>query len=487
MKFKNTKAFLVAGLLLLAMGTWTTLFAQGDDSRALIDVLAKKGLLTNQEAADVAAKINENATKDSGYRIKVGSWIQELRISGDARLRYEYREGQTARLTSPTAINPSPMAINQTSYGDTEALERWRWRLRLAAEAKFTDDFTGGLGVEPSANDRSGNVTFGGNPSGVGAAGGGSAGTPGPFGKGSNGINLSLIYLEWHPTEWVTLTGGRMRNPLMTSLMVWDPDLTPEGARETFKYDVNDKLQLFATLGQFMYDDKAVDNPIASPTALNGGADAWLFAEQFGLKYSFNKDTNIKLAPVLYTYSGPGDSYLARFDGTSPNAANPYADVAINDLRVVEVPLEFNWTMWQQKFKLFGDVAVNTAGAARADHAGRPDKENQNLAYMAGVTWGEAKHKGNWEVSAWWQHTELYALDPNLVDSDIFDYRENLQGIVFDIKYCFTENVFGEIRYARADRVDNTLPTTATSDFNIQTIDPITKYQLLQVDLNWKF
>ncbi len=484
MQLKPWKLRFLATVLIACMGIGN-LFAQGDDTRALIDTMVKKGLLTNQEAADVAAQIHKDVEMNSGYKIQLGSWIKTLRIWGDARLRYEYREGSVPQFTSPTAINSSPTAAN-VAPNTYEDLERWRWRLRLNTEAVFTDDFKGGLSIEPGSNPRSANVTFGGNPSTAGGVGGT---TVGPFGKGTNGINVSRLYLEWSPAEWVVLTGGRMANPLFTSTatgggLVWDPDLNPEGARETFKYDVTDKLELFSTLAQFMYDDKAVDHPPTSATAITGGNDAWLFAEQFGAKYTFNKDTTLKIAPVLYVYSGPGDSYTGRFDGTGSGGTS---DVAINDLMVVEIPLEFKWHTWGQKFKLFSDVAVNTEGSARADAAGRPDKENQNLAYQAGIQWGEAQHKGDWEASAMWQHTELYSVDPNLVDSDVFDYRLNLEGLVFDVRHYLTENVWIEVRYARADRCDNTLPTTATSDFNIATIDPISKYQLLQCDLNWKF
>jgi hypothetical protein len=470
-KFKLIAA---TALVSLTLNLTNVLAEGGDDSRALLDLLVKKGLLTNQEAADVAAKIRKDVADNSGYKIKTGSWMKELKFYGDARLRYEMRSGQNSVFRSPTAVNPSSGAVSTTTFGDSLTRERFRYRLRIGATALFTDNFGGGLQLETSTNPRSTNVTFGDEASGNSTS---------PFGKASDLVQVGKIYLDWSPTDWVTLTGGRMGNPLMTSLMVWDGDICPEGSAEKFKYKYNDNLELFSTLGQFFYDDKNPDEPLFSGTAGVGGEDAWLFAQQFGAKYSFNKDTSLTLAPVFYVYAGPGDSFTARFDGTA-QTAGAVNDLAINDLLVVEIPFEFKWLMMNQKLKLFGDVAVNARGSDRADHAGRPDMQDQDMAYQAGLQWGEARTKGEWEAQVYWMHKELYALDPNLTDSDMFDSKLNLEGVVLGVKYNFTDFLSGAITYAFADRIEESLPTTFTGDIGI---NPLNEYQILQLDLSCKF
>ena len=60
-------------------------------------------------------------------------------------------------------------------------------------------------------------------------------------------------------------------------------------------------------------------------------------------------------------------------------------------------------------------------------------------AYQAGFAVGSAGNldllsgksvsKHGWAFSTYWQHTEQYALDPNLIDSDAFEGRENMEGI----------------------------------------------------------
>ncbi len=462
MKFRKMKASFAVGAMLLTAGVGQ-LFAQGDDSRALIDMLVKKGLLTNQEAADVAVKIREDVAKDSGYRIKVGSWVKELQLFGDARLRYEYREGQTG--FAPGSAG-GPVAGSQ---GDTLSRERYRYRLRFGALAKFTDDFSAGLRLETSTNNRSTNVTFGDDA--------------GPFGKASDGINIGQIYLNWAPADWVTLTGGKMPNPLMTTSMVWDPDLNPEGAAEKFKYAVNDHVEVFATLGQFLYDNVNPSNPLGNTSP--NRSDPFMFANQVGATYKFSKDVSLTLAPVAYVYTGSGQHFatvaVPNFTGSDVAGSS----TALDKLLVVEIPLEFKWRMLNQPWKIFGDFAVNANGKDRAHLAGDYVNDNNVYAYQVGAGVGSAAKKGGWEAKAFWQHTDLYALDPNLVDSDIFDSRLNMEGFVLSATYAFTDFLSGSITYARADRANKNLYTVTAGD--VSGVNPLNDYQLLQLDLNWKF
>lgn len=441
---------------------------------AMLDMMVKQGLIPQKVADKTRDEMGKLApTGEDASKIKIGGWIQEMKFYGDARLRYEFREGQNAVFTSPTAARPGVAnAFNSAVFGDSLNRERWRYRLRFGTEAKFIDDFKMGLQLETSSNSRSTNVSFGNDSS---AANGFSS-------KVDDFISVGLLYLEWNPRDWATLTGGRMRNPFMTTTLVWDSDIAPEGAAERFKYKVNDQLELFATLGQFIYDDLNPDNPIASATAISGD-DAFLFAQQFGAKYAFNKDTSLTVAPAFYIYGGPGDSFRGRFDGTGAAAAAAN-DVAINDLLIVQVPMEIKFKLWDQKLKAFSDFAVNAMGADRARHAGRPDKDGAIYAYQMGLGWGEAKKKGDYEAKAFWQHTDLYALDPNMIDSDLFDSKLNLEGFVISGKYNFTDFLSGGLTYAMASRADKDLPTAFTGDIGI---NPINDYQLLQVDLMWKF
>ena len=132
--------------------------------------------------------------------------------------------------------------------------------------------------LETSASARSTNVTFGDNTSSSSAGGGG------PFAKGSDGCFVGQAYGGYRGFPDVTLTGGRMPNPFVTTRLVWDDDINPEGLAEQWKHtlklvfgesasppssyskDGNAiapppsrepflKLDLFVNFGQFVYDD----------------------------------------------------------------------------------------------------------------------------------------------------------------------------------------------------------------------------------------
>lgn len=206
--------------------------AEPSDAEILLDILRKKGLLTEKEVKEAQSAIKERKlTKEmlqsDAFKFKINKGVKSLEIFGDARLRYEMREGQSI-------------------YSDTVSRERYRYRLRVGVRTEFTDNFYGGFRLEPSTSARSALGTFGDDA--------------GPWGKDNDRINIGQIYLGWKPNDWFTMEAGRIQNPIQSSILVWDSDLNPEGLTEKFKYST-EKYEAFATLGQFVYDDVNPNNP----------------------------------------------------------------------------------------------------------------------------------------------------------------------------------------------------------------------------------
>ena len=52
---------------------------------------------------------------------------------------------------------------------------------------------------------------------------------------------------------------------------------------------------------------------------------------------------------------------------------------------------------------------------------------------------GQLKKKRDWEIDALWQYQDQYALDPNLVDTDVFDSKLNLQGVAVRAGYTLSD------------------------------------------------
>ena len=470
-----------AGTVALLAGAAVSLSASAaEGSDKLLDLLIKKGVLTDKEAADVKAEADKTAAASGASKWKINSGIKSIELFGDARFRYEYRGAET-------------------SQNDSAARERSRYALRLGLRGNLTDDFYYGLRLETGPGNRSPWVTFG--DQSVGA---------GPSNKGSAGINLGQVYVGWKPTDWVDLTIGKMPNPLYVTSMVWDGDINPEGASEKFKYTVGN-FDLFASFGQFVYQDVNPDNPAVGSgfgTLNKNFGDTFLLAWQFGGSVKFGKDMSFKFAPTVYNYVGhvykngpiPLNGFDTPFTGEGlPTGANNLAfQTGINNLTIIDFPMEFNFginktPLGDLKGRIFGDFAVNVDAKDRAKNAGFPKQDGEDKAYQIGVavgtlglTSGQTAKKGGWEARTYWQHVEQYSLDANLLDSDWFEGRANLEGFFAAFAYGITDNITATVRYGMADRINSKLGTGGNNN-DLPGLNPIRKYQILQLDLSYKF
>ena len=492
------------------------------DSRdPLLDLMIEKGMLTQEEARKVrmeADALRTNApAMPSDSKWKINHAFKSIELYGDVRLRYENRQ--------VSAPDDSRIELN-----------RERAALRVGLRGDIFDDWYYGFRLDTSANPRSPWVTFGTSSSGVPYQG--------PFGKSTDGLNVGQIYIGWHPTGWLDLTVGKMSNPLYTTAMVWDSDITPEGAAERFKYTIG-RADFFATFGQFLYQDA---NPThTAPGLFNLGFDnacpAFLLAWQGGVEYHLTDKLSLKIAPVLYNYAGqgvngnaPGSTLTPDFTGTfvgqgSTNSLvgntqgwSGYPDgyydgftanqTGINDLLVLEIPWEVNLKLDKLNLRLFGDYAQNLEGSERAQAAyvasrsafqplggggiaPIPSPQTADTkAYQVGfaignrdslgLVYGLTCKKHAWEARLYWQHIEQYALDPNLLDSDFFEGRGNLEGIYSALAYGVTDNVITTFRYGYASRINDKLGTGGSNQ-DIPQMNPIQQYHLLQLDVTVKF
>src|SRR5438477_5382715 len=488
-------------LIAVAVGFTIGVTARAQDAGALLDLLVKKRLITDQEAEEVRSELTKDVATTSAGKLKLSSPITELEIYGDMRVRYEVR---TAEAGLPDTI---------TSPREHTQRDRFRYRLRLGLRGTLADDWFFGLRLETSSNSRSTNVTIGDEASG------------GPFSKGSDGVYVGQAYLGYKGFRDITLTGGKMPNPIVTTLMVWDADINPEGAAEQWKHSFTFsfgesglaqaeqsyskdnkalaiskpaaepwklKIDVFANFAQFIYDDSNPENPLGARSNSGGdlkpNTDAWLLAWQVGARFNFPKNFYFQLAPTLYNYTGNGDTFNGHFVGGSPFLSNSDSlalnQVGINSLLVLEIPAEFGFKVGELPVRVFGDFAVNFEGDERASAAGFPNKGDQRYAYMIGAGIGQLKAKHDWQIQAWFQHTEQFSLDPNLVDSDLWDSRVNMEGVAVQAGYALSDAVIFNLTYGYAWRVDDGLGTGGTGDIGI---NPLDKYQIFQADLNVRF
>jgi hypothetical protein len=495
-------------------------------SDPVLNLMLEKGMITEDEASKVQSQVDSMRTNPvailppSKWNISRG--IKNIELFGDLRLRYEDRQETAAG-------------------GGMIDLQRFRYAVRVGFRGEALDDFDYGFRLDTSANPRSSWVTLGSSAGGIPYQG--------PFGKSNGGVNVAEIYLGWHPYSWFDFTVGAMPNPLYTTPMVWTPALNPTGLAEKFKYTVG-QADFFATFGQFIYQDQnPVDasgglgfNGLDGQFSKNIYQLAW----SGGVNYHITTNLSVKMGATIYQYydltrssaAGGvppfyGDPYVGEGAFIGPGTVNgfsgygtsgtipgfeslgyPNNQVGLDNLLVLEVPFEINYRFKRFDTRLFGDFAYNFQGRQRAEAAaqgyaaflagaGAPPgftafspQTSQNTAYQIGFAIGSedalglvngtTSKKHAWEVRSYWQHTEQYAVDPNLVDQDFFAGALNMEGIYVAAAFSPSDNTIITARYGHASRIDDKLGTGGTGQ-DIPQINPIKNYDLFQADLTFRF
>jgi polyhydroxyalkanoate synthesis regulator phasin len=126
-------AYLLAltGLLVLSVGSLRA------DDNTLLDVLVKKGVLTDKEAGKLGSEITKNSASQSGLagNLKTGDQGQISALSGDIRFENYLHK-----------YSPQLPASPVTTFDKNVQ----QFRLRLDADFKLPDKFFGGVQLSTS-------------------------------------------------------------------------------------------------------------------------------------------------------------------------------------------------------------------------------------------------------------------------------------------------------------------------------------------------
>lgn len=431
------------GMAILAV---SSLHAQ--DSKALVEALVKKGVLTDQEAEEIRADLVKEFNTTSAGKLEVGSHIKKLKLYGDARWRYEYvgQDGQ---------VNGSTNSHNWQA----------RYRIRLGAEYAFKDNFSGGFELDSSTANDSGNQTIG-------------------AGFGKFAINVGLLYLTYKPWDWATVTGGKIRNPFYTTDLVWSNDLYPEGAAEILKWDLSDQWSIGLTAAQFNYTE---NNDSGSLTGNDKLQDSWIFAAQVPVTYQFGKFESVTVAPAFYSYTGNSAATVVT---GSPSSTGT---LSATNLNIITAPGDVSFKLFSKKAKFYWDLAYNTSGEARIHQVyGIVNQNNDltdSLAWLAGFQLGDSKKKGDWLVGLDYRQIGLGSIDPNISDPSWGNGYLNQQGIRLRTSYNFTDFLTGGVTYYNTWNLKENINTSATNQNGntVGGLNGVNTTSRLQLDLVWKF
>jgi hypothetical protein len=456
------KTNLIKGLVMSALAFSVPVFS--DTTEDLVNALVTKGILTEDEAA-LLTKQNASESKARDQKVKsklsISKYLDEGKLYGDIRVRQEWR------------------SANEYGGNDSVDRSRQRYKITLGFKTKISDNWFTDIALAMGSKGRSDNATLGG----------------GGYAEAKEEIFVKRAMLGWKPTDWLTLQAGRIKNPLYTKPMVWDKDLTWDGASWKTKYKMSKQTTISTTGG--------VNTMQGDDTQSREGTDKdsqYQLSGQVIGKHLFDEKSgpSAKVGLTYTMYTNDDDGGVA-FD---PTAEGNTAQTYINDLSLIEIPADYKLMVKNGLgMTVFGDYAYNIDGSDRRDAwinsgaGGNEGGSDNDSAFLVGIGFGSYKDfkaldkgkqkKGDWKGNLWYQEVGTYSVDPNHVDSDIFDSKVNLKGIAFKGQYMIEDNVKFNIAYAHGEIDDKSVGCTpGVAGDTKMCIDDM---DLIQLDVTYKF
>jgi len=443
---------------------------------ALVQKLVEKGILTDKEAVQLKGEIasEEKKSQETGFKTQLPDWVQNIKLSGDFRLRDQYQ-----RRFIPGATGSAKNHLAQN---------RGRFRARLNVEDQINDKIKvvfglateGGKDNGSLANSRSNNVTFGGNSGGVGD-------NNGTFSKPYVAINKA--YAVYTPNQYITLTGGKMDNPIWEpASLLWDPDITPEGGAIQLQKKINDYLTPFST--NAFFDLKSIT---PDTTTVSAKTDPYMFVSQEGIKGNLTEKVYYKAAGSYYNIINTNHLQL----DNRPSAPN-------NMNTVSPCPGSSSAYCYQYSYNLIGASAelgmndplgellpsplyIPQVGAF-GQYFKNMNPSHQNSAWQIGGYIGNSSINGwgTWKLQSFYKVLERDSWLDSLPDDDFYSGATNTKGWRSQLDIGLAKNTWFTVSYFHTNRFKNinTFSNAGTSDsaYSTSAVE-----NLIQADLNFKF
>jgi len=246
---KALRLIVLAGFIVLNVGA--------KDNSKLLEMLVKKGVITEDEAAVLAEDANAEFKKSA-------SMLESLTLSGDLRLRYDH-----------TTDSPS---------SDAAANDRWRYRFRFGGKADMRNGVKVGFrlatgGVDADDDIGSTNQTF-------------------DKGFARDQIHLDQAWAQMELNE-ITLIGGKVQNWEKTgwslSKALFDSDITPEGFEAHYSTDAGSTTLGFHGGAYFINGENTAGEDINN-----------MFMGQITASRPLNTTTKLDLGLGMYTVDDGG-------------------------------------------------------------------------------------------------------------------------------------------------------------------------------------
>jgi hypothetical protein len=423
----------------------------------------------------------------------VPSWLDRIKWEGDVRVRYQM-EAFAKRNATPDdyflALTSSPETTRAASFIPVSAntqtdRERFRVRARLAMLAKVSGDWSAGVRLATgTTSDRvSTNQTLGQD-----------------FNKYQ--FLVDRAYLKYDPVEWLSVTGGRVPNPWMSTDLVWDEDLNFEGFAATFKPSFADgDFRPFLTVGAFPLRE---DGPPSK-------SSRWLRGAQLGAKWQLMANSRLSFGVALYDYDNlegrpetlanyqsyqlGGSATYGQYEYGSGlrQKGNTLFDTAYQSdtnsiwgLASKFRPLNLTASLDLAHFDPFhvvltADYVKNTAfdRGEILSRTGVALTDGKDYGYLFRLTVGmpKLKNQHDWQTTFTYRYIGSDATVDAFTDSDFGLGGTNLKGYQLGMSYAMDQNAWLSLRWLSAESIESF------------SLDPAHRFgvDLLQADVNVRF
>jgi len=421
---------------MMALGLIGSLAATSfaEDS-ALIDALVRKGVLKKGEAEQIRAQACKDCASGGGSgKVSLGESVSSLKLTGDARLRYQYSNEDANAVGGGSGAHKTGYAL----------------RLRINADYKVDENFFAGFGLrtQPAPTD--------------------SVGTRGQVDQSRSSdvdmansfanynIGISRAFVGWTPTPGMTLIGGKQDNPFYTTDMVWGSEVNPAGFSE--QIDLNkvfgfSGVELKLNAGQFIYLDKDENVPDHS-----NNRDGFLWVNQLVVSTEIASGVKWTVAPGYMSTNG----------------------VDARNHQILLLPGDVSTELAGQKVKFLWDLAYNLDGANRANSTMGTTiigNDSKKLAWLAGVQVGENKKKGDWSVEANYRRVGAGSVPEGVSNPDFAFGDINATGFKVGATYNVGNATTIGAAYYNANNLLGKLGTSGGDNAS----------QILQADVSVKF
>jgi hypothetical protein len=418
---------------------------------------------------EVVSDVMQKAKKEQwGLPNALPEWTRKFKLSGDLRLReqssFMAQDNQANSYFDWPTINSSgglgntPLA-NQF-LNTTENRNQGRERVRLGIDVNIAEGLDGGIRLATGniQNPVSTNQTLGNTDA-------------------RYQFNIDRAFLRYNLVDdnkfnWLTVMGGRTPNPFFTatSELVWDEDLSFEGAAGTVRHHIGESdaiggkgPALFATAGIF---------PLQASTGIST-RDKWMFGGQAGLDWGFDNQDVLKMGVGYFDYRNIQAKINKNFDNTCANNSadntqsvpqfmqfgNSLTTICRNsanlpgglvglasNYRILNINALYDLALFSpHHLKFSGDYAKNLGFDQQAILAYTGQNISpQTTAWQVKVDlgWPKVDVPGHWSVFTYYKHLERDAVLDAYTDSDFHLGGTNTKGWVVGGNYGLINNVW---------------------------------------------